>query len=746
MPFLKQITLRKQDRTLLKYFLSYCLIVSVLVIGFFFLFKNQLTNILFENLSVQETQKLKTISSQINDELVSISRINNSLINNSNVNLSRYRSDAWKNYLAFQALQEYVLGNNMLDRIVYLNKEDSSILSCGGYTTFKDGFFYIYDQAGTSYATLELSKFEDLQKNNLFFLSDQADILISSKKEFNNYLIYYPSSFSESKYSVFYILSNTEMKKMLSSALSSSVVSIAIMDLQSHTLSGINIEPFSPFLEKLNQDNLSCQIDSETIAYLFPGISEHLALTAIVSNKMILNQVNIAFRHTYSIFAIMVIIGIVLILIGMDITYKPLYKLTKKITKSPDPSSSYLKQLDHAFSAVISENHDLQNKIEQYRMSMQKSILDSVMTQSVSLHSDSCENIDQFFTADSDNHNFAIRISSTNKQFTPNMVTDFLHQALPNENACIILEETNETAMLLVSYPGREPEKEAAIFALLSDIYEEYGVRSAISNSSTSPLNIPTLYENATLASSYWSESQPVISYSQIASHITTETFLSYPYKKLDELSQNLEHQDFDQASVILEKLFASIEQNYSGKINFPDFFIRCILIDTITAFITAMNHCNIKFKNYSELYFETLYYCRSCSYEEIGDKIRINMMNLLELFRQEYENTLIQPAQIQQIIDSNYTSPDFSITTLADSFGISIAYMSYIFKKEFNENFSHYLWSLRLEKAKKLLLETDLSIDVISQEVGYLNTSSFRRKFKQETGITPSAFRNQSS
>lgn len=746
MPFLKRIAYRKQDRTLLKYFLSYCLIVSVLVIGFFFLFKNQLTKILFENLSVQETQKLNNISSQMNDELVSISRINNALISNSNVNLSRYRSDAWKNYLAFQALQEYVLGNNILDRIVYLNKKDNSILSCGGYTTFKDGFFYIYDQAGTSYATLELSKFEDLQKSRLFFLSDEAGQLISSKEEFSNYLIYYPSSFSESGYSVFYILSNAEIKKILSSALSSNVVSIGIMDLQSHTLSGINTEPFSSFIEKLDQDNSFCQIDSETSAYLFPGISDQFALTAIVSNKMILHQVNIAFKHTYFIFAIMVVIGIILILIGMDITYKPLYKLTKKITKSPDPSNSYLKQLDHAFSAVISENQDLQNKIEQYRMSMQKSILDSVMTENASLHSEGYGNIDQFFNADSDNHNFVIRISSASKQFAPDKIANFLHQALPNDNSCIILEETNETATLLVSYPGREPEKEAAIYVLLSDLYEEYGVHSAISNSSTSPLSIPALYENAVLASSYWSENQPVISYSQIASHITTETQLSYPYKKLDELSQNLEHQDFDHAFVVLEELFAAINQNYSGNINFPDFFIRCILIDTITAFITAMNHCNIKFKNYNELYFETLYYCRSCPYKEAGEKIRANIMNLLELFRQEYENTLIQPAQIQQIIDSNYTSPDFSITTLADSFGISIAYMSYIFKKEFDENFSHYLWALRLEKAKKLLLETDLSIDVISQEVGYLNTSSFRRKFKQETGVTPSAFRSQSS
>ena len=67
---------------------------------------------------------------------------------------------------------------------------------------------------------------------------------------------------------------------------------------------------------------------------------------------------------------------------------------------------------------------------------------------------------------------------------------------------------------------------------------------------------------------------------------------------------------------------------------------------------------------------------------------------------------------------------------------------MSYLFKKEMGENFSDYVWNLRLGKAKELLLNTDMSIDDISLAVGYVNTSSFRRKFKQATGMTPSQLR----
>lgn len=44
----------------------------------------------------------------------------------------------------------------------------------------------------------------------------------------------------------------------------------------------------------------------------------------------------------------------------------------------------------------------------------------------------------------------------------------------------------------------------------------------------------------------------------------------------------------------------------------------------------------------------------------------------------------------------------------------------------------------MRLKKAEDLLLHTDMSIEQISASVGYINVSSFRRKFKQEIGMTP--------
>ena len=67
---------------------------------------------------------------------------------------------------------------------------------------------------------------------------------------------------------------------------------------------------------------------------------------------------------------------------------------------------------------------------------------------------------------------------------------------------------------------------------------------------------------------------------------------------------------------------------------------------------------------------------------------------------------------ELQDFINQSYTSKDLTIAMLAEKFHVSIAYMSYLFKKYFNEYFSDYLWKLRVAKAKELLGGVDSAID----------------------------------
>lgn len=99
---------------------------------------------------------------------------------------------------------------------------------------------------------------------------------------------------------------------------------------------------------------------------------------------------------------------------------------------------------------------------------------------------------------------------------------------------------------------------------------------------------------------------------------------------------------------------------------------------------------------------------------------------------------------EIRSFIEEEYANPDLSLDYLSDKYQLSGKYVSKLFKEECGENFVDYLIGLRIAKAKKMLSETQKSIQEIGQEVGYSNYNSFNRSFKNVVGVSPRDFRKQ--
>lgn len=123
---------------------------------------------------------------------------------------------------------------------------------------------------------------------------------------------------------------------------------------------------------------------------------------------------------------------------------------------------------------------------------------------------------------------------------------------------------------------------------------------------------------------------------------------------------------------------------------------------------------------------------------EEINLKIKelfleINSLNGVE------EKYL---ARVIDYIESNFRI-DFDMETLAQSVGISYAHLRRIFKNYIGTNLTSYINKRRIEEAKKLLSETDMTVMDMAVSLGYNNDQSFTRFFKKYEGITPGAYRN---
>lgn len=103
-------------------------------------------------------------------------------------------------------------------------------------------------------------------------------------------------------------------------------------------------------------------------------------------------------------------------------------------------------------------------------------------------------------------------------------------------------------------------------------------------------------------------------------------------------------------------------------------------------------------------------------------------------------EQSAIQ--QVAGYIGANFANPDLSMTRIAEQFGLSTAKLSMAFKELTHISPSDYLLMLRIERAKELIASTDMSIKEIATAVGYYDSSSFIRRFKQYASITPLQYR----
>ena len=96
----------------------------------------------------------------------------------------------------------------------------------------------------------------------------------------------------------------------------------------------------------------------------------------------------------------------------------------------------------------------------------------------------------------------------------------------------------------------------------------------------------------------------------------------------------------------------------------------------------------------------------------------------------------------ILAFLDANYGDPDLSLTMVADTFRISVPYLSSLFKASAGVNFSNYVEDVRIEKAKGLLKNTSMSVGEIAVATGYSSTNSFSRAFRRVTGDSASEYR----
>ncbi|WP_298914441.1 AraC family transcriptional regulator [uncultured Roseobacter sp.] len=119
----------------------------------------------------------------------------------------------------------------------------------------------------------------------------------------------------------------------------------------------------------------------------------------------------------------------------------------------------------------------------------------------------------------------------------------------------------------------------------------------------------------------------------------------------------------------------------------------------------------------------------------------------LEEMISQDLHLSALFDPKFQQVLDSIHADPIFpwTVENLASVFGQSRTTFATHFRTLMGTAPINYVTSCRVRAAKRMLEESNLSLDEIADKSGYTDTNAFNRAFKRETGSAPGAFRRAS-
>ncbi len=197
-----------------------------------------------------------------------------------------------------------------------------------------------------------------------------------------------------------------------------------------------------------------------------------------------------------------------------------------------------------------------------------------------------------------------------------------------------------------------------------------------------------------------------------------------------DSLSEDSIGNASDAANILSLKTFRCFSNSIS---NVPPIvhFYGTQMVD-IENIVTAMlNEYTNKQKGYKTIVSGYLYILTSLMFRTLEKQVH-----------QENEENLgrITP-EILDFIEKNYNRK-LSITDLAKKSFYNPSYFARIFKECFGCSPTEYINNKRINRSMQLLLETDMSIEEISQSVGITDKKHFYNLFKEHTGITPGNYR----
>ena len=200
----------------------------------------------------------------------------------------------------------------------------------------------------------------------------------------------------------------------------------------------------------------------------------------------------------------------------------------------------------------------------------------------------------------------------------------------------------------------------------------------------------------------------------------------------MEKISEDISRKDVKQ----LWSHFHSLASKYQSNTQFSAMYVKFVFSNVIQELFQE-NQFSEERKLDHEV--ERLYSCTNL--KQILAITQENIKEYEEFLERSMSESRDEVAAVKNYIYNHYAE-DLNLETLAEKVYLSSGYLSFIFKKETGMNLNRFIRVFRMEKAKELLCTTNMKVAMVSEKVGFANSSYFCRSFREYYGSSPESYR----
>lgn len=193
------------------------------------------------------------------------------------------------------------------------------------------------------------------------------------------------------------------------------------------------------------------------------------------------------------------------------------------------------------------------------------------------------------------------------------------------------------------------------------------------------------------------------------------------------------------------QHLFKRLRSGLNGKqrywLSLSIVFVSTVLLGDALASISGLID-DVEFSLLRTILGLAFVYLAMTSVLRIYPKVQKKNINTKELSNEDKAviNSIVNLLEYEKV----YHEPSYSRGDMARELEVSEARLSKIITAHFKKSLPSVLNARRVDDAKRLLIQSDATIQVIASEVGFNSLASFNRAFKKLEGVAPSAFRSK--